>query len=265
MGLTQKILVVDENKQIYDYLSNFIPLLGEFEVEHASSLMQALAKANAFEPILILYDLDMYPQAHAKNVLREIRRRHVKSKTLVMVSDSSEEPHLKKEGFDDILVKSFDLTDLSHHVKTLLPLKNETSKKSEFVRLLVVGQEKIFCNFIAENFLEMGMEVYTARDGEEALEIFQKKNCNLAIVDLVLPKMTGHQLIEKLQISTHPPCPKDIVAICASLGQSIQDSRRQGYCVVERPLNLVELEKLILKDCKKYKLAIKKQDETVSI
>ena len=124
MDNIKKILIIGTDSEISKYLSTFIPLLGNFAIEQAFDLTEALAKTNAFEPELIIYDLNL-SGAEAKDVLREICAKHPKINLLVILKEKTEEARLRSENIRDILVKPFDLSDLSQKVKKLLSLDKE--------------------------------------------------------------------------------------------------------------------------------------------
>ena len=57
-----KIMLFDPKKEAEGYLSHFIPLLGNFELEICESLLGILAKATVYEPRLIIWDPDCIQQ-----------------------------------------------------------------------------------------------------------------------------------------------------------------------------------------------------------
>jgi len=255
MGHSRKIVILDRDDQICEYLTTFIPLLGECEITRAHSAIDFLAKLNAFEPELLVYELNpLY--AHARDILRETRKKHPRTHIIVMLPNAKEETSLREEGFHDILLKPVDLTDLSQRIKKALPMEEVAPATQEVARLLVVDDEPGISWFLGENFKQLGLEVHTATDGKEALDLFKKKVCNLAIVDIRMPHITGDELIKLFQESTDPPTPKAIIIITACLGDPSYDLKRLGYPVIEKPMNVKVLEDLILDACQKYNLTL---------
>ena len=66
------------------------------------------------------------------------------------------------------------------------------------VSLLVVDDEAPIRKLLARIAQRAGFDVDTARDGEQALEMFAAKSYAIAIVDLMMPRVSGYELVEKL-------------------------------------------------------------------
>jgi len=58
-------------------------------------------------------------------------------------------------------------------------------------KILVVDDEKPISDIVKFNLTKEGYEVYTAYDGEEALEKVAEVDPDLILLDLMLPKMDG--------------------------------------------------------------------------
>jgi len=68
----------------------------------------------------------------------------------------------------------------------------------EKIRILLAEDDPDLGNILAQ-YLEMqGFTVSLARDGEEAWEIFRKGAYNICILDVMMPKMDGFELAEKI-------------------------------------------------------------------
>lgn len=258
MPKTHRVLVIDDRKDTFDYLSDFIPLIGQYVVEHAPTLIHALAMTNAFEPEVIVFNTEIKPAEHAHYVLSEIRRKHEASKVIALAADETAAEALRKAGLTRILAKPFDMTDLSQRVKELLPPDGQADGARETARLLIADDEHELAEYMAEFFSELGLEVFKAGDGESAFEIFSREKCNLAIVDLNMPKVSGRKLIDMMRAHAKPP--RDIIVIGAVLGESVYELRRMGCDLIEKPVDMEELKKLILEDCEKFRLVYQKRE-----
>ncbi len=72
--------------------------------------------------------------------------------------------------------------------------------KAEFPRLkvLVVEDQFLVLQTVVAQLERLGMEVKTARHGEEAWEILQKETVNLIVTDLSMPVMNGIELAKRV-------------------------------------------------------------------
>jgi len=67
------------------------------------------------------------------------------------------------------------------------------------MRVLVVEDEKKVASFIKRGLEEEGYEVELAGDGAEGLAMIQQGNYALVLMDLMLPKMDGLQVIRQMR------------------------------------------------------------------
>ncbi|MEN8172927.1 MAG: response regulator transcription factor [Chloroflexota bacterium] len=71
--------------------------------------------------------------------------------------------------------------------------------------VLVVDDEKTLLDFVRRNLEVRGYEVLTATNGLEALAIFNSKNIDLVILDMMMPRMDGIETTRRIrQRSTVP-------------------------------------------------------------
>jgi DNA-binding response OmpR family regulator len=76
--------------------------------------------------------------------------------------------------------------------------KLEGSATKQF-RVLVVDDEERILNFLQSKLKASGYEVLTASNGFEALEKAQTQEPELIVLDLVLPKMDGFEVLKQLR------------------------------------------------------------------
>ena len=75
--------------------------------------------------------------------------------------------------------------------------------------VMIVDDEEIIRNLIRKSLIRTGYKVVEAENGIEAMELLKEKSIELIIVDLVMPKKGGIELI--MEISTIYPNLKKIV------------------------------------------------------
>lgn len=73
------------------------------------------------------------------------------------------------------------------------------------MKLLIVDDEKLLVKGLKFNFEQDGYEVETASDGEEAVRLAKDKNIDLIILDLMLPKMNGLEVCQKVRETSNVP------------------------------------------------------------
>ncbi|MCB2294016.1 response regulator transcription factor [Clostridium algoriphilum] len=75
----------------------------------------------------------------------------------------------------------------------------------EKTRILVVDDEQKVLNVIEAYLIKEGFEVLTSMDGEDALNIFKNELIHLIILDLMLPKMSGEEVCNKIRATSSVP------------------------------------------------------------
>ncbi len=72
-------------------------------------------------------------------------------------------------------------------------------------RILVVDDDPKILKALDQALQQEGYEVYRAEDGLEALEMARKVKPDLMILDIMLPKMDGFEVLAQLQSTGSPP------------------------------------------------------------
>lgn len=71
------------------------------------------------------------------------------------------------------------------------------------MRLLVVEDEPTIANFVRQGLTEAGYAVDVARDGQEGLDYALAANYDALILDIMLPRLDGIQLLRRLRSQGH--------------------------------------------------------------
>ncbi|MCR4692496.1 MAG: response regulator, partial [Firmicutes bacterium] len=73
------------------------------------------------------------------------------------------------------------------------------------MKILIVDDEKLLVKGIKFNFEQEGYTVETAYDGEEALKLARDKTIDIIILDLMLPKIDGLSVCQKIRDFSRVP------------------------------------------------------------
>ncbi len=105
--------------------------------------------------------------------------------------------------------------------------------------ILVVDDEKIIVDNIKTYLENSDFKVITANDGLSALEIFERENIDLIILDLMLPKLTGEEVCTEIRKNSNVP----IIMLTAKV---LEENRINGFEIgadmyLTKPFSLKEL------------------------
>lgn len=100
-------------------------------------------------------------------------------------------------------------------------------KPSNKNKILVVEDEISLANIISKKLLSEGFLVSVASNGAEAVKLLKKKEFDLLILDLILPKMDGFAVLElmkekKIQLKT---------IVVSNLSQTETENKARSYGV----------------------------------
>ena len=94
-------------------------------------------------------------------------------------------------------------------------------------RILVADDNEDILALIAVSLKLAHHDVLIARDGEEALELAMGEHPDLAVLDVRMPLLTGHEVLRQIRKSTGRRMPVILVSAMAS-SESIAQGRLEG-------------------------------------
>jgi len=90
-------------------------------------------------------------------------------------------------------------------------------------KICIVEDEPALLEMYNMKFTAEGYQVLTANNGEDGLKMIQKSNPDLVLLDLVMPRMDGYQVLAALRKNSETL--KTKVYIFSNLGQSSEVER----------------------------------------
>lgn len=91
-------------------------------------------------------------------------------------------------------------------------------------KILLVEDDVILASALKEYLEDHGLEVFWAEDGEKALEVYEEECPNLVLLDIILPKKNGFEVIEAIRENDH------YIPIVLMTGTEVEpESEVKGY------------------------------------
>lgn len=97
--------------------------------------------------------------------------------------------------------------------------------------ILLVEDEPLLANLLKQRLEKEGFFVNLSRDGEEALRVLKTLKPDLILLDIILPKVSGFELMEILK--TDPQFQKAPIVVISNLGQPSDISKGQSLGAIE--------------------------------
>ncbi len=122
------------------------------------------------------------------------------------------------------------------------------------LRLFIVDDDESLRQTLVRRFERDGITVTAAASAEEALVKLEQTRCDVALLDLHLPGMTGIELLEQLK-AQQPELEAIMLTAHGSIETAIQAVKRGAYDYLTKPFHLPDLEIHVQKAYEKVQLA----------
>jgi len=96
-------------------------------------------------------------------------------------------------------------------------------------KVLIIEDEKILIELLEKKIKEEGYEVFTSLNGKEGLELIKEVKPDLVLLDIIMPKLNGYEVMEEMNKLQEFNLKKIPVIIVSNSGQPVE---------IERALNL---------------------------
>ncbi|HOD96768.1 MAG: response regulator [Candidatus Paceibacterota bacterium] len=125
-------------------------------------------------------------------------------------------------------------------------MENQNNTNNYTSKILVIEDDPFLANLLKLRLEKDKFEVIQAKDGEEALKKLKEIEPDLILLDLILPKKSGFEVLE--DISLNPSLRNKPVIILSNLGQTADIQRGKQLGAVEYFVKAkISIDDLILK------------------
>lgn len=205
--MSKKILIIEDDPFLGDVLMQKLVHEG-YEVTLTQDGKEGYAHMTTLQPDLVLLDI-ILPSMNGYEILE---KKHVDPAVakipVIMISNSGQPAEINRAltlGLTDYLVKAqFDPEEVLAKVRTSLGEPSKAARKGEPGRLanvtvLWVEDDVFLSDILGKKLTNEGCIPLSARDGEEALSILATKVPDVMLLDLVLPGISGFDVLEKIK------------------------------------------------------------------
>lgn len=191
------ILLVDAGKTLVHVVRAALKFKN-CAVTQAHDADEALAACARGGIELVLTSVQL-PGLSGLELCRRLKEDNTGAYLPVIVLSSSDDPLDVDTAFncgaDDYLVKSFSPMMLAEKVGDHLDL----IERRRHNKILVVDDSKLTREILRHSFHKSGLNVLTARDGREALELARGERPDVVVTDIEMPVMDGYELCRRLR------------------------------------------------------------------
>jgi len=117
-------------------------------------------------------------------------------------------------------------------------------------KIVLIEDDEILSKVIYEDLQEAGYKVYRAFDGDEGLKMVKSEKPDMIILDLVLPKKDGFEVLKEIKKDNET---KDIpVIIVSNLGQDVEIKRGMDLGAIDYLIKSSFSMETVINKIKKY-------------
>ena len=131
------------------------------------------------------------------------------------------------------------------------------------VSLLVIDDTPGMVELVSSAMAQPGLEIITATDPEEGLALFRKRRPHIVLTDLVMPRMTGMEVLERI-MDVDPATDVILMSAQYSTDSAVEAIKKGASDYLNKPVPLGPLreriERLVL-EVRKRQLALQLEDE----
>jgi two-component system, NtrC family, response regulator PilR len=110
----------------------------------------------------------------------------------------------------------------------------------ETKRILIVDDDELIRKFLLDFFIDLKFEVVTAENGTDALRKFVPQSFDIVISDLMMPDMTGIELLKEL-IAKDEKVLFFLITGYPTLETAVDAIKNGAYDYIVKPFNLEDL------------------------
>lgn len=92
-------------------------------------------------------------------------------------------------------------------------------------KILLIEDEEIMVDLLTKKLEKEGYELSVARDGKEGLEMMKKERPDLVLLDIIMPKMGGFEVMEAM--SKDSELKQIPIIVISNSGQPVELDRAQ--------------------------------------
>ena len=121
------------------------------------------------------------------------------------------------------------------------------------ISILVVDDEPVATIILKEFLSTYGYEVYTAHTGFEALEKLEKNSVDILLTDIMMPKMSGLQLAQKVA-DLYPDMVMIAITAAGTVQTAVEFMKIGGFDFIRKPFDTGNMQKVVQKALSHLKL-----------
>ena len=268
-----RLLLVDDEEAFLTSVSRVLNRRN-IEVFTACGGKEAFEILRRQEVDVVVLDMKM-PGMDGAEVFGEMKHTWPDMPVIILTGHESlsEACQMTKEGVFDYLMKPCDIDALAQKIYEAVEKRagmdaakedgEVASNRGETARVLLVDDERPFLDALKKVLTRRAMEVFTAENGDEALNLLKDTHVDVVVLDIKMPGMDGLDVLRRVKAG---PVNREVILLTGhpTVETAMAGMKQGAFEYMIKPPDITRLAELIHKA---YQLRMEKlareQQETI--
>ena len=244
------ILLVEDEESLRDVSHQLLKSMGYTVIEAANGADAIRIASQCSDPIDLLITDVVMPGMNGRELAELLLASRSRMRVLY-VSGHTDDAIVHYSIHDHgmaFLQKPFTRDGLAKKIQEMLGASGGTTDRASWslpmsadpgvgLRLLVIDDEAQNLGLIESALEQQGLEILTATDPEAGLALFQEERPEIVLLDLVMPKMNGMDLLEQI-IASDPGAEVILMTGHYSAESAVEAIRKGAADYLTKPLDV---------------------------
>jgi len=221
---TEKILIIEADAAFGEQVEEALKKDGYEDTHLFKSGLEGIKSIYDFLPHLVIMDITLPGMDGYEILAKKDAEKLLKKIPVFLISTQGVPVNMRKvpEGsvteflVDLHLEPKFIVEKLDRYFNHEISVSESAAKadpNSKAMKILWVEDDKFIGTILAKKLINSGFDLFHANNGEEALEALRSSRPDAIVVDLLLPGMSGFEILQKVK---QDPGLKDIPCMVLS-------------------------------------------------
>jgi len=201
------LIILEEDIFLGNVINDRIKKVG-YETLFITNGEIGIEQMKVFKPDLLILDMEL-KTVNSYKILEEKKNKvEIAPIPTIIISSSGDVDEIKRAldlGVKDYIVKSqFNADELITKIKNILSTSSKSLKSEnslEGKKVMWVEDDQFLSDLIARKLNQQKCKLLFTRTGEEALEVLEKDQPDIILLDLLLPGISGFEVLEYIKKS----------------------------------------------------------------
>jgi DNA-binding NtrC family response regulator len=263
-----RVLLVDDEAEFLQSMARALRRRG-FAVETAQNGYHALKWLKLAPFDVVILDVKM-PGIDGEEVFHRIHDEWPSLLVIMLTGHGTTEQAFKtsKKGVFDYLAKPCDIDKLTERIRAAIHIKskdeadNQEKSLPDEIRVLLIDDEEELLYSLSKVLSRRNMRIFTAANGYKALEILNKQNVSVAVLDIKMPGIDGLELLPQMK-KQQPNLQVIILTGHPTIDTAFKGSKSGAFEYMTKPPDVDSLTALIQKAFEKSQLQTEQEREKI--